>query len=220
MGLTRVSIKPEDGPEIQPSGGARIFFNPNQYTITKKVSWKSQPVHGLDVPVQHFQTGEPRSLGVSLLFDTYEARTDVRDLTVQVAELAEVKGKSGRPPLCQFFWGPDQKNAGTLAFQGVIESVTQKFTLFLDNGTPVRATLDLTVREIESPEHQLKRTKRDKGSPLQARWHVVKRGDTLWGIAAAEYKDPARWRPIARANAIHNPRVLEPGALLLVPPVE
>lgn len=219
MELRRISIETDGGLKIQPSGGSRVFFNPNQYTITKKVSWKSQTVLGLDVPVQHFQTGEPRTIGLSLLFDTYEDRTDVRDLTTQVAQLAEVK-KGGRPPLCRFFWGPDQPNAGKLAFQGVIDSLTQKFTLFLDDGTPVRATVDLSLREIESPERQLKRIKPDKGSPLQARWHVVKRGDTLWGIAAAEYKDPARWRPIARANAIRNPRVLEPGALLLVPPVE
>jgi nucleoid-associated protein YgaU len=45
----------------------------------------------------------------------------------------------------------------------------------------------------------------------------VRRGDTLSGIAAAEYGDPALWRPIARANGIVDPRHVEPGRELTIP---
>ena len=96
----------------------------------------------------------------------------------------------------------------------------QTFTLFLEDGTPVRAKLDLGLKETESAEHQFKRTKRKKGSPLQARRRVTKRGDTLWAIAAAEYADARLWRPIAAANGIRNPRELPAGMLLLIPPID
>ena len=44
-------------------------------------------------------------------------------------------------------------------------------------------------------------------------------GDALWRIAAEEYGDPAQWRPIAAANNITNPRVLEPGTELIIPSI-
>jgi hypothetical protein len=212
-------IESDRGDKIKAGANSKIFFNPSQYTITKKVTWEPVKVKGLDVPPQHFKTGEPRTLAVSLIFDSYEDRTDVRTLTGQVAALAEVTDK-GAPQRCRFFWGPDQGNAAKLAFEGVVESVVQTFTLFLEDGTPVRAKLDLALKETESAEHQFKRTKRQKGSPLQARRRVTKRGDTLWAIAAAEYMDARLWRPIAVANGIRNPRDLPAGILLLVPPID
>jgi nucleoid-associated protein YgaU len=46
---------------------------------------------------------------------------------------------------------------------------------------------------------------------------VVKRGDSLWSIAAKEYGDPADWRLIADVNHIRNPRMLTPGRELIIP---
>jgi len=39
---------------------------------------------------------------------------------------------------------------------------------------------------------------------LQPRTRIVKDGDTLWSIAAAVYGDPAKWRALARANALED----------------
>src|SRR3954471_12802856 len=147
MALARLYIETDrKGDEIKAAAGSRIFFNPSQYTITKKVTWSEAKVPSLDVPVQHFKSGEPRTLAMTLVFDTLEQRTDVRELTGKLARLTEVTS-DGKPSVCKLFWGPDQQNAATLSFQGVIESLTQKFTLFLDNGTPVRATVDVTMKE-------------------------------------------------------------------------
>ena len=48
---------------------------------------------------------------------------------------------------------------------------------------------------------------------------VVKRGQTLASIAMHEYGDPGKWRPIALANDIDNPAVLDPGAVLVLPAI-
>jgi nucleoid-associated protein YgaU len=45
----------------------------------------------------------------------------------------------------------------------------------------------------------------------------VRRNDTLHSIAAEEYRDPALWRHIAKANGIVNPRDLKPGTVLTIP---
>ena len=48
-----------------------------------------------------------------------------------------------RPPKVGVRWG-----VGKLPeFQGVIESVATKYTMFLPDGTPVRATCRVTIRE-------------------------------------------------------------------------
>src|SRR5262249_56354057 len=46
---------------------------------------------------------------------------------------------------------------------------------------------------------------------------VVRRGDTLSSIAAAEYSDPSQWRPIAHHNGLEDPLDLRPGMVLLLP---
>jgi hypothetical protein len=220
VALTRIRIEPEVGAPIQTKGDAQVFFNPTQYTLAKKVTWKATPNPGLDLPQLQFERGEARTLALSLLFDTYELRTDVRDLTRKLADLTEVAEGKDRPPFVKIFWGNEVPPHVGLPFTGVVDGLTQKFTLFLDDGTPVRATLDVSIREVESPEKQLKRRPRKRNSPIQARTRVVDHGDTLWLIASAEYGDPGRWRPIADANRIRNPRELEPGTTLLIPSVE
>jgi LysM repeat protein len=221
MALKRVRIENLDTNEVIESGeSGGVFFNPNQYTLTKKVSWKQDKMRGFDTPRPQFDRGEPLTLSFSLLFDSYEAKTDVRSLTAKVAKLAQVAKDLKRPPVVKIFWGDDAEPYAGLPFTGVVDSLTQKFTLFLDTGTPVRATLDLGLHETRSPERQLKQTPPKHGSPLQARLRVVKRGDTLWAIAAEEYDDVRQWRPIARANGITDPRELVPGTTLLIPSIE
>jgi nucleoid-associated protein YgaU len=89
--------------------------------------------------------------------------------------------------------------------------------MFLANGTPVRATLGVTFKEFVDVEIEVRKT--PTASSDQNKTRTVKRGDTLSSIAAAEYDDPTRWRPIARANHIENPRSLEPGQVLAIPPL-
>ena len=184
-----------------------------------RVDWKELKSRGADFPQLQFDKGGPRSLTMSLTFDTYESQEDVRNYTGQIAKLAEVAGDKERPPICTITWGPTVHPYAGLPFKGVLESLTQKFTMFLADGTPVRATLEVQFKEGESPARQRRRNPRASGSPLEPKRRVVMKGDTLWRIAAEEYGDPARWRPIATANRIINPRVLEPGTVLMIPSI-
>jgi nucleoid-associated protein YgaU len=83
---------------------------------------------------------------------------------------------------------------------------------------PVRATLSVTFRLCQSI------TEQSKKSPLQSsdrtKQRMLKQGDQLWMIAGEEYENPGLWRDIARANGIDNPRILESGRKLIVPPLE
>jgi nucleoid-associated protein YgaU len=48
-------------------------------------------------------------------------------------------------------------------------------------------------------------------------YYVVKKGDTLYAIAVAFYKDGSKWPQIADANGIRNPSLLSIGQKLLIP---
>ena len=96
------------------------------------------------------------SLSVTLQFDTYEERTNVRDkwvrkiekLTLMTGDLPKDGTKASksdkqkfRPPTILFIWG-------RFSFKGVVESLSQKYTMFLSDGTPVRAECALKIRNV------------------------------------------------------------------------
>lgn len=200
------------------------LFNPEQLSVTKSNQFAAVNIPGLSSPVYQFVRGEARSVTLDLFFDTYEEKIDVRIFTDRITGwdagsmfsgipdavkgLMDIDSDLHAPPVCIFVWG-------AFMFQCIIEQVTKKFTMFLPIGIPVRATLSVTLKEYRDVIVQLKELSLFS-SDVTKTW-VVKRGDTLWSIAAAEYGNPADWRLVADANRIFNPRDLEPGRELVVP---
>lgn len=46
---------------------------------------------------------------------------------------------------------------------------------------------------------------------------TIKKGDTLWALAARYYQDGTQWKKIARANGIENERMLQLGSRIVIP---
>lgn len=212
MALAKMKILVETGPN-QFKEEIPVLFNPNQITMQKSSNWHVVPTAERDVPESQFTHGEPATLTMDLFFDTCEERTDVRDYTNKIFRLTTVEGHGDlhRPPLCQLAWGKFNFND----FQWVLQSLNQRFTLFLDDGTPVRATLGCTFKQWRSDELEAKLL--NKKSADVAKTHTVQRGDTLSGISGVKYNDPTLWRFIAQANKIDNPHALAPGQVLTIP---
>lgn len=55
-------------------------------------------------------------------------------------------------------------------------------------------------------------------SDAYLREHIFVRGQTLTGLAHLYYDDWRMWRLIADKNRVTDPRTLEPGTRLLIPP--
>lgn len=47
--------------------------------------------------------------------------------------------------------------------------------------------------------------------------YTIKQGDTLWALAVKHYGDGSRWREIAQANGIMDPRKLQIGQVINIP---
>ncbi|WP_211093670.1 CIS tube protein [Cohnella fermenti] len=205
MALKKAMILVHRGPVTDR---VDVLFNPSEYSLdsANQYSWKTIP--GLSMPIPHFVSGEASTLTMDLFFDSYEAQTDVRKHTMKIVGLLDVDKDLHAPPLCKFVWG-------SLQFKGIVEKVVQKYTMFLDSGLPVRATLTVTFREVQSVKEQYKNIPRQSADRTKQR--TIKQGDQLWQIAAEEYEDPGLWREIARANGISNPKKLEPGSVIKIP---
>jgi nucleoid-associated protein YgaU len=212
MALEKLTIQVETG-ENEFNEAFEVLFNPNQISIQKATKWELTPTAERDAPTSQFTYGEPATLSMELFFDTYETQSDVREHTDKLYHLTTVEqhGDLHRPPLCRLAWG----NFNFSDFQWVLQSLNQRFTLFLDSGTPARATLSCTFKQWRSDEVEARLLK--KQSPDVFKTHTVRRGDTLSSIAAATYKDPTQWRPIAEENSLNNPRQLKAGQVLTIP---
>jgi len=196
----------------------KVKFNPKELTFNKQNTWNQKANSKSDMPDCEFGGGGAESLKLQLFFDTYSDRKDVRtEFTDKIFKfclldesLKDKKSSKGRPPTVRFQWGP-------ISFDGVISTVSQKFTLFLpDSGMPVRAVVDLTITQAKDKNRLPKQNPTSGGVGGERVW-TVRAGDTLGWIAFNEYNDATQWRRIADANRLYNVRRLTPGTMLLIP---
>ena len=216
----------EDTMEFIP-----VEFNPTEFTFTKGVQLAEVPIPGLDAPLLQYVRGQSETLTMDLFFDTTEdgmgpGATSVTTLTDQIYQLMKIQPATHAPPVCAFLWnqkfpGADLAeqvgNQRRTDFQCVVENVKQRFSLFSPEGVPLRAVLTVSLREYRPLHEQLRQLNRN--SPDRTHSHVLQAGDTLSGLAGRHYRKSSAWREIARANRIEDPRRLQPGGFLVVPPI-
>lgn len=212
MALEKMQIIPEKGEKVT------ALYNPNEFTIETRNQFQRTTMPGLATPITQFVSGDAQKISLSLFFDTYEKGKDVRELTGKVVALAKIDKSLHTPPVCNFVWGGSPMSGDRAAFKGVIDSISQKFTMFLNTGVPVRATLTVSISEYKTYDEQIKELGLQSADLTKNR--VFLEGESLWQIADEMYKDPSKWRVIAEANNISNPRLIEPGTELTIPSLE
>lgn len=192
----------------------KVLFNPGEYTINKDNNFAQVAVPGLRSPLLQFVHGNMRTLEMELFFDTYDTpklpKRDVREETNKIVRLLDIDPERHAPPVLLFVWGD-------LRFTCVLARASQRFTMFAEDGRPVRARLTVTFNEFTNADREAKEIKRSTADFTKL--HVVAQGETLSSIAEQLYRNPALWRPIAIVNEVDNPRKLPVGLRLMVPPL-
>ena len=192
-----IEIDPKDRGRNLPDR-ITVQFNPTEYTLAKGAQIAEIAIPGIDSPILQFVRGQNEKLTLELFFDTTQSgmgedqAQDVRELTDPFYQLVKIQSKTHAPPRIRFIWGKG------LAFQAIVDSVQQKFTLFNPSGVPLRASLSVSFREYKTLEEQLQELNLQSSDHSKRR--VVRRGDTLNRIAYEEYGDPGLWRVIAEAK--------------------
>jgi LysM repeat protein len=219
MELQKLKIYAEEGQAGKFSNVITVQFNPNQVSISK-TGWKQSA--STDSPLA---ADSPATLTINLFFDTTlvfvsnqgtSRPENVQNYTKKIYSLTKSRSISGvtRPPRCKLVWGTISGKDSVLLPDGYLEQVSKTLTHFLADGTPVRATLNCTFKEWYDDVKQKKIQ-----NPIDDPVRVVKRGETLSSIAMEEYNDPSLWRLIADENRLTNPRQIQPGQTLVVPPL-
>ena len=135
------------------SKGIEAQYNPREISVDKSVAWSKHKDSSGDRPHLEFTGADGRSLGLELTFDGFEKKASVQPMVDALIELAMVRNKDStdpnlkRPHKVAVVFG--RGNGRLPAFVGVIESVSTKYTMFLPNGVPVRATCTVKVKEAD-----------------------------------------------------------------------
>jgi len=206
-------IKGQDGTKEE----LEFFLNPNKIVISKSVKMEESKDTTSQKTETKPATTDPISMDLGTIwFDTYDTRGNVRELYIDYLEkLLDPYEPTHHPPAVYFCWGKFSSESKLLdEYLFYVKKLDVTYEMFLPNGTPVRASVKLTLQQCNAKDTHTK-----KESPDHAKLYTVRRGDTLQGIAMAEYHDPKEWRRIADSNGITDPMSLTPGTKLLVPPI-
>lgn len=215
MALVKATLR-----NVDTGASVSCLFNPTDYTFSKSVTWAQTAERGANVPALEFTGGEPATVTLKLFFDTSDTGADVRaqytnalwDLAMVNTAQLDPKTNKGRPPRCIFEWG------SAWSFEAVVTSISTNFTMFKEDGTPTRCTVDLALKQAKDPGRFPAQNPTSGGIAGHKR-RIVQQSETLDFIAAEEYGNASLWRHIAESNGIDDPMRLRPGMVLTLPPV-
>lgn len=183
-----------------PSKSVECHFNPATFQVTQTVAWKEHTTIGRDAPELSFAGGQGGDLNVELLFDTTATGADVRQAYRLLLDLAKIdqtrkntKTGKGEPRLCRFEWG------NFLSFDAVITNITQTFTLFNSDGTPLRAKVGVRFKQVDQPVRGQNPTSRARrGSHAWCtkarRWIGSPSRNTATRLAGTTLPRPMTWQ--------------------------
>lgn len=142
--LEKAKLKAYNGE----SDDIEFMFNPTELSFTRTVKWESkQGNRGSELlPKVNFSGVDPYKFTLKqLLFDTYETKKSVMEEHInKIKKGVETiqGGRDKRPPVYILSWKDEY-------FHCVITSLTYTLNMFLTDGTPVRAMVDISLQEVD-----------------------------------------------------------------------
>ncbi len=116
-------------------------------------------------------------------------------------------------PTVTFSYGPPEMG---FLYMTQLQNVTVRYTRFTREGIPVRASVDLNMKEQPSLLGGLPTNPTSGGLPGR-KSHTVSAGENLQSVAVDNYGAPGLWRKIAETNDIDDPLRVRPGAPVYLP---
>lgn len=150
MQLNKATLEPAKDEKAKK---IEFMFNPNELKFSRSINTEqsqgSRTKSGGNK--NSFKHPNPYQLTISnIILDTYEKKKDdrsvmkpLKDFTDAMAYSKSGKEKDKRPPIYLFAWGTN------VYLRCFIKSCNFRLTMFLPDGTPVRAIIDLTLEQAD-----------------------------------------------------------------------
>ncbi len=216
--LEHASLRVDDGNPLTHE--LKFMYNPAELSTSKSATWSRPQARGATSTARpEFQGANPQSVSMEIWFDSWDDMTI--DVTSKVKTLFEwtkptqssIDRQTPRPPVLRFEWGTSRVLAD---FRGYLKQVQAKYTMFQPDGTPIRASCNISLEEVpEDPPGQ----NPTSGALESRRSRLMDEGDSFASVAYREYGDPSLWRGIAAFNAIDDPLRVTPGTRIVVPSI-
>lgn len=201
---------------IEGGGGFKVQFNPTNFQFDKQVQWKEHEEQGQEATLE-FQKNSPANLSFELTFDTTGSDSDVRGawveplLNLTKPEFTPQDGVASgldkkRPPKVSFTWGE-------FVFLGVIENVSVTYIMFSPKGYPVRAKVQVKMKEWNEPTTSVGGGANINGGN-NAVMVTLNAGQTISSVAQQNNSD---MRAICEANNINDPLNAPVGMQIAIP---
>ena len=216
--------------KVKINGVDRFYVqvNPESYKKTYRLKYASGNENGT-VKTQKYIKSEPIGFSVDLIFDgtgvipgDFNPAAPVadkrkNDVTQQIKLLnqfcIEFDGEIHRPRYLKFCWGTEDG-----IFKGVLTSMAVDYKLFKPDGTPLRATVNLSLESAVSAEEAIRRE--DNKSPDITHKRTFKNGDRFPLMVNEVYDSQSYYIDVARANGMLSFRKIEYGTSIQFPPIK
>ncbi|MCA0457956.1 MAG: phage tail protein [Chloroflexi bacterium] len=216
LNLTKGGLAPATLTNLDTNEVVNFMFNPFEYTLSKHNTWQDKPVTGQNLPYVTFQQGGAITLKLTLHFDSQDENKDVRNYTDKLWKMVminqskvDAKTGKGQPPAVVFDWGK-------LHFKAIINDLSQQFTLFSENGIPMRCSVDISLQQYADDVNAMGEAQSGNASSLSSGTPTAPttavQGQRLDHIA----NSPNDQRKVAEKNNIDNPLNVPRGTKLKV----
>lgn len=217
--ISKVTKNDSTGDMSVSQSSSDVFtcqFNPENFKLAKKNKWVPGTTTGQDTSALVFSGGQPQSMSIVLTFDSTHTGDPVMDQYSTLRKLSRVDTSTrnrttalGSPSWVMVQWG------SYMGFVAVIEGLDEEYTFFKPDGTPLRAKVTISLRQVADETAVSAQNPTSRSEPRRT-W-VVQEGQRLDWIAYQEYGDTGAWRLIADENGIDDPFNLRAGQVLRLP---
>ena len=220
--LEKLQIQAFKDPKFSQKAGEvfKVMFNPEKYSRTFAIEYNEQQAMGTSGGGPAYSKSLPESIKLEFIFDGTGAVPAPSGGSVKTVdqwlngfkEVAfDYNGEIHSSNYLVVSWG-------SLVFKCRLQQYSVDYTLFKEDGTPLRAKVSADFKEFTDPETVSKESA--NSSPDLSHVHTFLAGDSLHNLCFRIYDDPSLFLEVARINEIVNFRDIKPGTRVYFPPIK
>jgi len=192
-----------------------VQINPEKFSHTRSIQLNTEEkASNTSGSVAAFEGYDNDEVSFELIFDGTGVVSDI-EVGAKLQALEDVifkyEGNQHKPNYVKISWGD-------FIFNSMLKQFSTEYTLFKEDGVPLRAKVSLAFVGFVDAETREKRA--NNSSPDLTHVKEIRQGDSLPILCKEIYGNNKYYLQIAAINGITNFRRLKPGMKIIFPPIE